>query len=96
MRYLHKLFQHEGVTVARWIQRQRLAMCRRDLARPAAGTATVAAVAGRWGFVSASHFSRAFRAAYGVTPHEWLASARANDTSPAGQGRRDTDYSDTN
>ncbi|MFJ5678344.1 helix-turn-helix domain-containing protein [Streptomyces sp. NPDC093097] len=73
VRYLHKLFRFEGVTVARWIQRQRLDMCRRDLARPTAGRATVAAVAGRWGFVSASHFSRAFRAAYGVCPREWQA-----------------------
>ncbi|KJK59111.1 helix-turn-helix domain-containing protein [Saccharothrix sp. ST-888] len=71
VRYLHKLFHFEGVTVARWIQRQRLDMARRDLARPTAGHLTVAAVAGRWGFVSASHFSRAFRSAYGVSPSEW-------------------------
>ncbi|MEU9132256.1 helix-turn-helix domain-containing protein [Kitasatospora sp. NPDC048540] len=77
VRHLHKLFHFEGVTVARWIQRQRLHMARRDLARPAAGGATVAAVAGRWGFVSASHFSRAFRAAYGVSPREWREDAGA-------------------
>ncbi|MFJ3792297.1 helix-turn-helix domain-containing protein [Kitasatospora sp. NPDC090091] len=76
VRYLHKLFQCEGITVGRWIQRQRLAMCRRDLARPTARPVTVAAVAGRWGFVSASHFSRSFRAAYGVSPREWQAGAR--------------------
>ncbi|MFE9851730.1 AraC family transcriptional regulator [Streptomyces sp. NPDC005576] len=29
----------------------------------------------RWGFVSAAHFSRAFRATYGVTPREWRAQA---------------------
>ncbi|MFJ8621960.1 helix-turn-helix domain-containing protein [Kitasatospora sp. NPDC093550] len=73
VRYLHKLFRFEGMTVTRWIQRQRLDMCRRDLARPTSGRPTVAAVAGRWGFVSASHFSRAFRAAYGVSPREWQA-----------------------
>ncbi|TQF01641.1 helix-turn-helix domain-containing protein [Kitasatospora acidiphila] len=72
VRYLHKLFRHEDATVARWIQRRRLEMCRRELAR-SAGRVTVAAVAGRWGFVSASHFSRAFRAAYGVSPSEWQA-----------------------
>ncbi|MFF2615845.1 helix-turn-helix domain-containing protein [Kitasatospora sp. NPDC058046] len=89
VRYLHKLFGFEGVTVTRWIRRQRLDACRRDLARaatrtaarpatgPTGGPATVAAVAGRWGFVSASHFSRAFRAAYGVSPREWQACARA-------------------
>ncbi|MFC5665411.1 helix-turn-helix domain-containing protein [Kitasatospora misakiensis] len=79
VRHLHKLFRFEGVTVARWIQRQRLDMCRRDLGRPAAGRATgratVGAVAARWGFVSASHFSRSFRAAYGVSPREWQAGA---------------------
>ncbi|WP_424889015.1 helix-turn-helix domain-containing protein [Streptomyces sp. XH2] len=75
VRYLHKLFRLEGVTVARWIRRQRLDVCRRDLARPTPGRASVAAVAGRWGFVSASHFSRAFRAAYGVSPREWQAAA---------------------
>ncbi|MFF3547575.1 helix-turn-helix domain-containing protein [Streptomyces platensis] len=80
VRYLHKLFRFEGVTVARWIQRHRLDMCRRDLARPTAGRATVAAVAGRWGFVSASHFSRAFRAAYGVSPREWQARGGAGRT----------------
>ncbi len=77
VRHLHKLFRFEGVTVTRWIQRQRLDMCRRDLGRPAAGRATVAAVAARWGFASASHFSRAFRAAYGVSPREWQADAGA-------------------
>ncbi|MFJ9607952.1 helix-turn-helix domain-containing protein [Kitasatospora sp. NPDC101176] len=87
VRYLHKLFRFEGVTVVRWIQRQRLDMCRRDLARPAAGRPTVAAVAGRWGFVSASHFSRAFRAAYGVSPSEWSASTAAEPALRAGLPR---------
>ncbi|MFD5467564.1 helix-turn-helix domain-containing protein [Kitasatospora sp. NPDC127059] len=95
MRYLHKLFRYEGMTAARWIQRQRLDMCRRDLARRAAGRATVAAVAGRWGFVSASHVSRAFRAAYSVSPREWRAgagtgsapdTARLPVTAPSGFG----------
>ncbi|WP_367137548.1 MULTISPECIES: helix-turn-helix domain-containing protein [Streptomyces] len=80
VRYLHKLFRFEGVTVARWIRRQRLDACRRDLARPTAGRVTVEAVAGRWGFVSASHFSRAFRAAYGVSPREWQACAGTGPT----------------
>ncbi|MEV7773640.1 helix-turn-helix domain-containing protein [Kitasatospora sp. NPDC086791] len=88
VRYLHKLFRFEGVTVARWIQRQRLDMCRRDLARRTAGRATVAAVAGRWGFVSASHFSRAFRARYGVSPREWQAHAGAGPAPGAGRGTR--------
>ncbi|MBO1414763.1 helix-turn-helix domain-containing protein [Streptomyces sp. FH025] len=80
VRYLHKLFRFEEVTVARWIQRQRLDACRRDLARSAEGRTTVAAVAARWGFVSASHLSRAFRAAYGLSPREWQACVRTAAT----------------
>ncbi|KJY36597.1 hypothetical protein VR45_10995 [Streptomyces sp. NRRL S-495] len=46
----------------------------------------MAAVAGRWGFVSTSHFSRVFRAAYGVTPREWQAGAREPDAWPTVPG----------
>ncbi|MFF4600841.1 helix-turn-helix domain-containing protein [Amycolatopsis sp. NPDC001319] len=73
VRYLHKLFSAEGVSVVRWIQQQRLAESRRDLGRT---SATVAAIAHRWGFSDAAHFSRSFKAAYGVSPREWrIASA---------------------
>ncbi|MEU7473913.1 helix-turn-helix domain-containing protein [Streptomyces sp. NPDC044984] len=69
LRYLHKLFESEDATVGRLIQRRRLEACRRDLALH--GNTTIAAVAHRWGFISAAHFSRVFRAAYGVSPREW-------------------------
>lgn len=72
LRYLHKLFESEDATVGRWIQRRRLEECRRDLTRHRSAH-TIAAVAHRWGFTSAAHFSRAFRAAYGMTPREWRA-----------------------
>ncbi|WP_217209591.1 helix-turn-helix domain-containing protein [Streptomyces sp. AC550_RSS872] len=75
VRYLHKIFQTEDVTVARWIQRRRLQECRRELARREAAGRTIAAVARQWGFTSAAHFSRVFRDAYGMSPAEWRASA---------------------
>ncbi|MGW1787858.1 helix-turn-helix domain-containing protein [Streptomyces tubercidicus] len=75
VRYLHKLFQLEDITVSRWIQQRRLEQCRRELSRREAEGLTIAAVAHRWGFTSASHFSRVFRAAYGVSPAEWRSSA---------------------
>ncbi|MFF4349747.1 helix-turn-helix domain-containing protein [Streptomyces sp. NPDC001530] len=71
VRYLHKLFQDEGTTVGRWIQRRRLEECRRDLMLRGRGRQTIAAIAGRWGFLSATHFSRVFRAAYGMSPSQW-------------------------
>ncbi|MBH1934319.1 helix-turn-helix domain-containing protein [Streptomyces sp. AV19] len=73
VRYLHRLFEGEGVTVSRLIQRRRVEECGKELARPAAGTAgpTVSAVALRWGFCSPAHFSRVFRTVYGRSPREW-------------------------
>lgn len=75
VRYLHKLFQAEDVTVSRWIQRRRLQECRRVLARREAAGRTIAAVARQWGFTSPAHFSRVFRDVYGMSPVEWRDSA---------------------
>lgn len=71
IRYLHKLFEGRDSTVGRWIQRRRLEEARRELARPGRDDITVSAVARRWGFASATHFSRSFRAAYGMSPSDW-------------------------
>jgi AraC-like DNA-binding protein len=71
VRYLHKLFQDEGLTVADWIRRHRLERCRRELADPLQYDRPIHAIATRWGFPNAAHFSRAFRAAYGVPPREF-------------------------
>ncbi|MGW1162832.1 helix-turn-helix domain-containing protein [Streptomyces sp. NPDC002519] len=79
VRYLHKLFHAEGTTVGRWIQHRRLEECRRDLMLPAHGNQTIAAVAGRWGFVSATHFSRVFRSAYGMSPRQWRESVGSSE-----------------
>ncbi|WP_052499420.1 helix-turn-helix domain-containing protein [Streptomyces vietnamensis] len=71
VRYLHRLFEGEGTTVGQLIRQRRLEECGRELARRGSAAPTVSAVAQRWGFVNPAHFSRAFRAAYGVTPREW-------------------------
>jgi len=70
-RYLHKLFEAEGVTVAEWVRRRRLERCRRDLADPTCLDEPVGTIGARWGYVDASRFSRAFRTAYGVSPREY-------------------------
>ncbi|MFF7361116.1 helix-turn-helix domain-containing protein [Streptomyces sp. NPDC008125] len=76
VRYLHKMFQGEGVTVSSLIRELRLDACRRELRMSLNRRRTVAAVAQSWGFVSSSHFSRVFRQAYGVSPREWQSSGR--------------------
>ena len=71
VRYLHKLFETQQTTVADWIRRRRLERCRRDLLDPALRLEPVSAIAARWGLPSAAHFSRLFRAAYGLPPGEF-------------------------
>ncbi|MGW4380995.1 helix-turn-helix domain-containing protein [Kitasatospora sp. NPDC004531] len=85
VRYLHKLFQQDGTTVGQWVRQRRLDACRRELERPARRQSSVSAIAHRWGFVSHSHFSRAFRETYGVSPRQWqaYAAARADGRHPA-------------
>ncbi|MGW0704337.1 helix-turn-helix transcriptional regulator [Streptomyces sp. NPDC002867] len=75
VRHVHRLFQDEWTTAGRWIQHRRLEACRRELGRPGRNVPTVMTIARRFGFTSPSHFSRAFRAAYGVSPREWRATA---------------------
>jgi transcriptional regulator GlxA family with amidase domain len=68
LRTLHRIFQANDTTVAGWIRQRRLDRCRRDLTNLALADRPVRAIATRWGFVDAAHFSRAFKAAYGTSP----------------------------
>lgn len=70
-RYLHKLFEAEGVSVSRWIRQRRLEHCRHDLADSDRRDHTVTSIGVRWGLADSAHFSRLFREAYGCTPTEY-------------------------
>ncbi|MEV1073023.1 helix-turn-helix domain-containing protein [Micromonospora parva] len=70
VRSLHRLFEGEDATVASYIRDVRLARCQRDLTDPALRNQPVQTIAARWGFPHKAHFSRAFKAAYGMTPQE--------------------------
>ncbi len=72
-RHLHGLFQEQGASVSTWIRIRRLERCRRDLVNPLFADRPVSAIAARWGFVDAAHFSRTFKAAYEVSPSEFRA-----------------------
>ncbi|CAL9334193.1 helix-turn-helix domain-containing protein [Streptomyces sp. enrichment culture] len=77
VRSLHLLFRRDQETVGAMIRRMRLERCHADLADPALDHRTIAATAARWGFRDPADFSRAFRRAYGVSPSEVRAQARA-------------------
>jgi AraC-like DNA-binding protein len=71
VRSLYQLFEAEQTGVAGWIRGRRLERCRRDLLDPAMAARPVSAIAARHGLPNAAHFSRAFRAAYGLSPVEY-------------------------
>ncbi|MGK5673236.1 helix-turn-helix domain-containing protein [Micromonospora sp. URMC 106] len=71
LRSLHRLFEDEDVTVAELIRRQRLERCRRDLAAPLVAGQPIHVIAARWGFTDKAHFSRLFRATYGISPRDY-------------------------
>ncbi|WNM37542.1 helix-turn-helix domain-containing protein [Micromonospora halotolerans] len=70
VRALHRLFEGGDTSVAALIRTARLDRCFRDLADPRLRHLAVHQVAARWGFRDRAHFSRAFRAAYGLSPRE--------------------------
>ena len=68
VRYLHKLFDDEKETVHTLILNKRLERARRLLHNPAYAGHSIERIAYSTGFVSAAHFSRAFKKRYSVCP----------------------------
>lgn len=70
LRYLHSLFSDHDTTVTKYVITRRLARCMDDLVGTQHADRTVTEIAMAHGFKTASHFSRVFTEAYGVTPSE--------------------------
>ncbi|MBB4632656.1 helix-turn-helix domain-containing protein [Sphingosinicella soli] len=71
VRYLHWLFESEGITASQYIISQRLQRCRRELSNPVMGNRTITDIAFSWGFQNSAHFSRRFKQEFGTSPHEF-------------------------
>jgi AraC family transcriptional activator of tynA and feaB len=73
-RYLHLLFADRGETVRGRIRARRLARCWAELAQNDKRL-TVTEIAFRWGFNDVAHFSRTFKARYGLGPRAFRQAA---------------------
>jgi AraC-like DNA-binding protein len=70
LRQLYKACAAAGLSLEQWIISARLELARAQLASGAGRRRSIAATAHACGLVDPSHFSRRFKAAYGVTPRE--------------------------
>jgi len=68
VRQLQYILHDENQTATSYIRRRRLERCRLDLEDPSLQNRSILHIAQRWGFLDASHFSKAFRSAYGASP----------------------------
>ncbi|WP_411819923.1 helix-turn-helix domain-containing protein [Hyphococcus formosus] len=69
-RYLHQLFKETGETVGTWLKKERLKRCKAMLENPTENKRSITEIAFKWGFQDMSHFSKAFRTEYGLSPRQ--------------------------
>ncbi|MDB5634733.1 MAG: transcriptional regulatory protein [Tardiphaga sp.] len=70
-RYLQKLFEGTGSSFTHYLRERRLQRTWADLSNPAEVQHSISEIAYRSGFNDSAHFSRAFRARFGMPPREF-------------------------
>ena len=70
-RYLRMVFATGEETASAYILRRRLEECARQIADPSWRGHSITQIAFAWGFNSAPHFSRSFRARYSMSPRHY-------------------------
>jgi AraC family transcriptional regulator, positive regulator of tynA and feaB len=71
VRTLHLRFKQIGQTFGRWVLDHRLEACGTALHDENQRTLNISEIAYRWGFNDLSHFNKAFRMRFDMTPREW-------------------------
>jgi AraC-like DNA-binding protein len=71
VRTLHLRFEKSGQSFRRWVLENRLEACRKALRDPSQVGSTISEIAYRWGFNDLSHFTKSFRARFGMSPRDW-------------------------
>lgn len=75
VRQLYRLFEEQGDSVCRYIQRTRLQRSAGDLANPNLRRESITAIAYKWGFTDSAHFSRAFKKQFEQSPKDYRTQA---------------------
>jgi len=70
-RTLNRAFRAHDLTFGEWIRRRRLDQCRIDLEDAMLAHVPVSVLAARWGLTDPAHFSRVFKAEYGMSPRSF-------------------------
>ncbi|WP_437882237.1 transcriptional regulator FeaR [Pseudomonas sp. LRF_L74] len=73
VRHLYRLFEEQGDSVCRYIQRSRLKRSADDLSNPFLKSESITSIAYKWGFTDSAHFSRAFKKHFELSPKEYRA-----------------------
>ncbi len=86
VRYLQRLFQLRDDSFSGYLRHQRLERCRADLIDPNHASESIAAIGLRWGFRDQAYFSRAFSAAYDMSPTDLRRSVAGGEDSYSKRG----------
>jgi AraC family transcriptional regulator, positive regulator of tynA and feaB len=78
VRYANAVLADVGTSIRQLIRTRRLERCRRALRDPFQATRTIGEIAYGWGFSDMTHFSRSFRAAFGLLPSEYRRLAKSS------------------
>ena len=68
---VHRVWAGNGCSLSEWIWASRFEAARRDLCNPTMANRSVSEIAYSWGFNDAAHFSRGFRARFGLSPRDF-------------------------
>jgi AraC-like DNA-binding protein len=78
VRYANAVLADVGTSIMHLVRTRRLERCRRALQDPAQAARTISEIAYSWGFSDMTHFSRSFRAAFGLLPGEYRTLAKSD------------------
>jgi AraC-like DNA-binding protein len=71
IRQLYRLFEEEGDSVCRYIQRARLVRSAADLVDHRLANESITDIAFKWGFTDSAHFSRTFKKQFELSPRDY-------------------------